>query len=65
MKMDMDKVWDESQNCPDQNIYYRVMSSWLLKTPIFDLVISITPSVSLNEVETWWNVRLCQQCMLF
>ena len=39
------EVLDEFENYPDQIIYFRVTSTLLLEAPIFNLVISTTPSV--------------------
>ena len=44
-KVEMDEVLDEFENCPGQIIYFTVTIPWLLKMPIFNLIIGVTPSV--------------------
>ena len=69
----MDEVLDEFENCPHQIIYFRVTSPGLLKTSIFNLVISITPldrtlfpdnSYSLYQIRLKLDYEVVQ-CILF
>ena len=48
-KVDMDKISDELENWPDQIINLRVLSSGLLKKPLFDFVVSTTLSVLIGS----------------
>ena len=45
----MDKISDEFETCPDRIINIRVTSTDCSKRPLFDLVISITPSVLIQS----------------
>ena len=54
-KVDMDEVLDKLENCPDQIIYFSVTSTWLLKMPIFDLVIGTAPLVL---IRSFWALHI-------
>ena len=47
------KISDEFENRPSQPIYHRVTSLWLLKMPIFYLVIIVALSVL---IRSFWNL---------
>ena len=74
-KVGINEVLYEFETCQDQIIYFRVTIPWFLKMPVFDLVISITPSAIIRS--SWLlHIRLGQnfseqleneviQCILF
>ena len=54
-KMDMDEISDKIENRLDLIINLRVTTPWLLKTLLFDFVISVTHSVL---IRCSWNLQI-------